>query len=61
MIRGFRLYIMHSCNPLHVYCRLRDIGISQKAGLRLCRCYERTVYRAVKVVLAAGTHAANLL
>jgi len=32
-------------NPLHIYCRLRDIGIAKGTAMFLCRLYERSVFR----------------
>ena len=40
-------YLEHIFNPLHVYCRLRGLGISQKPARRWSQVYER-VYRAFK-------------
>ena len=36
--------LKHYLNPLHVYCRLRDIGIAKKTAISLCRLYERTIF-----------------
>jgi len=35
--------IQHKLNALHVFCRLRDMGISAKVAQRLIRLYERMV------------------
>jgi hypothetical protein len=35
--------IQHKLNALHVFCRLRDMGISAKAAQRLIRLYEKMV------------------
>jgi hypothetical protein len=37
--------IKHYMNPLHVYCRLRDIGISRNAAMFVCRIYERAIFK----------------
>jgi len=43
----------HYMNPLHVYCRMRDIGIAKGAAKLLCRVYERSIYR--HFLVAKGT------
>lgn len=43
-MRFFKSYIQHRFNPLHVYCRLRDYGVSSRAAIRITSAYER-VYR----------------
>ncbi len=37
--------IKHYMNPLHIYCRLRDIGIGKGTAVFLCRIYERSIFR----------------
>ncbi len=37
----------HILNPLHVFCRLRQLGMSVPAARRMCRVYEYCVYRLV--------------
>ena len=32
--------IQHHGNPLHLYCRLRDFGVSKKLAMRLGKIYE---------------------
>jgi len=49
---SFNLKIMttalkHYLNPLHVYCRLRDIGLGKGVASFLCRCYERMIFRPI--------------
>ena len=44
-MRFVRSYLQHRFNPLHVYCRLCDYGLSTKAAIRLSSAYER-IYRA---------------
>ncbi len=43
-MRFFKSYIQHRFNPLHVYCRLRDCGLSSRVAIRITSAYER-VYR----------------
>ena len=41
--------LKHYLNPLHIYCRLRDIGIAKKTAIFLCRLYERTIFNLLFV------------
>lgn len=34
--------IRHHCNPLHVYCRLRDCGMGHERALRISELYEHS-------------------
>lgn len=36
--------VQHRCNPLHVYCRLIEKGISREVSIRLSRAYEASIY-----------------
>jgi hypothetical protein len=36
--------LQHYLNPLHVYCRLRDMGFPKAVAISLCRFYERAVF-----------------
>lgn len=47
-MRTIRLYFQHFFNPLHVYCRLREIGMQSNTAHRVCIVYERLVYRVFK-------------
>jgi hypothetical protein len=37
--------LQHYFNPLHVYCRLRDLGVPKTVAISLCRFYENAVFR----------------
>ena len=37
--------IMHCMNPLHIYCRMRDIGIAKRTAMFLCRIYECCIFK----------------
>lgn len=37
--------MQHYFNPLHVYCRLRDIGMKGSITRHMCSVYERYVYK----------------
>ncbi|WP_199244313.1 hypothetical protein [Pseudodesulfovibrio cashew] len=44
---GLRSRFQHHCNPLHVYCRLRSLGLADRAARIVSGCYERFLYRLV--------------
>jgi hypothetical protein len=35
----------HYLNPLHVYCRLRDIRVPKGVAIVLCKVYERAIFK----------------
>jgi hypothetical protein len=35
----------HYLNPLHIYCRLRDLGVGKGPARFLCRIYERAIFK----------------
>ncbi len=37
--------MQHLLNPLHMYCRLQNIGVRRGAAHRVCMAYERYIYR----------------
>lgn len=37
--------IQHYMNPLHIYCRLMDLGLGKGTAMFLCRVYERSFFR----------------
>ena len=37
--------LQHYLNPLHVYCRMRDIGIGRSHAILFCRYYERVMFK----------------
>ena len=41
--------IRHHLNPLHLYCRLCDLGLPAALARLLCSGYERTLYRPLAV------------
>jgi len=40
---GVRPRICHRINALHIYCRLRDLGLGKRRALRIARRYERLI------------------
>lgn len=39
-------YLRHYFNPLHMYCRLREVGMNAARARKLCSAYEK-VYCAI--------------
>lgn len=39
--------LRHLLNPLHLFCRLREAGLSGGFARRLCRAYEVCLYRVL--------------
>lgn len=46
-MKGLRSRLQHHCNPLHVYCRLRTLGMAPRTARALSACYEKMLYRFV--------------
>lgn len=40
-----RRFLQHCLNPLHIYCRLCEVGISKGTAVRVSNLYERYIYR----------------
>lgn len=43
----FRNVCQHIFNPLHLFCRLRQMGCPVAGARALSRAYERAVYRFI--------------
>ena len=43
-LSGWRYRLQHRANPLHVYCRLMDLGIGRFLSRKLCVFYEKHLY-----------------
>ncbi len=41
---AIRNAIQHHCNPLHVYCRLRSLGLSASKAQWVSAVYERLFF-----------------
>jgi hypothetical protein len=37
-------WFQHISNPLHVYCRLMDLGMDETFSKRFCVLYEKYIY-----------------
>jgi len=38
-----KMWFCHVLNPLHVYCRLRDLGLEKRDAIWCARHYERAL------------------
>ncbi|WP_170304573.1 hypothetical protein [Desulfolutivibrio sulfodismutans] len=38
--------LQHLLNPVHMYCRLMDFGMTKNRARRMCAVYERLIYRS---------------
>lgn len=50
------LTLQHRLNPLHVYCRFMDRGLSKGKSTLLCRCYEVLVFVWLSYLMKAFIH-----
>ena len=48
--------IRHKANPLHIYCRLMDIGMDKHYATRLCSIYEMDMYKPLDRFLLKPLH-----
>jgi hypothetical protein len=39
------LSVQHAMNPLHIYCRLMDLGLGKRISLLVIKCYEHLLYQ----------------
>lgn len=42
---NLRKILQHHCNPLHVYCRLRDCGVAEGRAKKISLAYARSLHR----------------
>lgn len=40
-----RRYFQHVFNPLHIYCRLRDVGVHPPSAMKVTMAYSRFIHR----------------
>jgi hypothetical protein len=41
--------LKHYLNPLHIYCRMRDLGFTKDRAVIICRFYEKTFFKLLLV------------
>ena len=41
-------WLEHKLHPMHIYCRMRDMGIAKKISLWLCIQYEKLYGKILK-------------
>jgi hypothetical protein len=46
-MENLRNIFQHLFNPLHMYCRMRDMGMQHMTAVKMCAYYERFFYRLV--------------
>ena len=39
------IFWQHHLNPLHIFCRLRGIGLPKTVAILICRFYERVIFK----------------
>lgn len=43
---------LHIANPLHLYCKLVDVGLGKWISCKVCKVYEHTAWKLIhKLVL----------
>jgi hypothetical protein len=50
------LSIQHRCNPLHVYCRLLERGLSRRVSISLCKAYEILLFNGLSFIIKNFIH-----
>jgi hypothetical protein len=50
------LALQHRLNPLHMYCRLLDMGLSKRLSSIICRYYEVLIYRWLRWLTIRGNN-----
>ncbi|MBN1105457.1 MAG: hypothetical protein JXL84_18750 [Deltaproteobacteria bacterium] len=55
------LVFQHHLNPLHLYCRLLDQGVSRRVSLSVCRSYELLLFIWLTWVTKTMIHLCCLL
>lgn len=48
---GGCLEVQHRLNPLHLYCRFRDRGLSRKVSVSICRAYESLIFVWINLII----------
>jgi len=46
-MKAIRKICQHMFNPLHLFCRLRQAGVTMGVARNVCRIYERGLYRFI--------------
>ncbi|OEU69436.1 MAG: hypothetical protein BA863_13180 [Desulfovibrio sp. S3730MH75] len=50
---GIKEYMEHVFNPLHIYCRLMDCGISSTKAKKIARVYELCIFKPTTFCIPA--------
>ena len=51
MLTGKLLAFQHALNPLHIYCRIMDAGLSKGLAMTVSRSYELCVFTFVSLTI----------
>ncbi len=46
-MRMLRDLVQHTLNPLHLFCRLKTLGLNNATARMLCARYERFLYAPI--------------
>jgi len=50
------LSIQHRSNPLHLYCRLLEKGLSKRLSMSLCKAYEILLFGSLSFIIKNLIH-----
>jgi hypothetical protein len=53
---GTMLRMQHALNPLHVYCRLVEMGLNKTVSISICKFYEVVIFSWLAWFTVAGAH-----
>ena len=56
MKTGIRAHMKHIFNPLHIYCRLMDRGVSSSVAKKIALIYEFCLFKPITFSLPAIKH-----
>jgi hypothetical protein len=44
-MKKIRMFFQHNFNPLHVFCRLKEAGVSTIVARKMSMVYEKLLYK----------------
>ncbi|SDK93878.1 hypothetical protein SAMN05660337_1773 [Maridesulfovibrio ferrireducens] len=53
---GIKEFMEHIFNPLHIYCRLIDCGLSSRTAKKVARIYELFIFKPTAFCIPAIKH-----
>ena len=45
IMKRFKNQLQHTVNELHIYCRLRDLGLSKKRSIVIAKVISLSIYK----------------